>query len=49
MSSEHWEEFYSKNSPPQDFERSKQRVEDFCQKFRSSNTNVVLVTVSVGC
>jgi len=43
-----WEEFYSKNAAPADFESNKNLIESFCSKLASSDSSrVVLITVSV--
>ncbi|KAG0422864.1 hypothetical protein HPB47_001340 [Ixodes persulcatus] len=44
MESKEWETFFAKNQPPVDFEKKRQRIEEFCAQHLGSTEKIVLVT-----
>ncbi|KAG0444561.1 hypothetical protein HPB47_013657 [Ixodes persulcatus] len=49
MESKEWETFFAKNQPPVDFEKKRQRIEEFCAQHLGSTEKIVLVTPEAVC
>lgn len=44
MESKEWEDFFAKNEPPVDFQKKKQRIQEFCVRHLGATERIVLVT-----